>query len=265
MTTPCSTGRISLVGIGPGSLDHMTPAARLAIVEADTVIGYATYIKLIEPLLDGKAVIRKAMTEEIERALEALDQARQGRRVALVCSGDAGVYGMAGPTYEVLFEAGWTPGSNIEVEVIPGASALNSCAARVGAPLTHDFCAISLSDLLTPWPEIERRLRAAADGDFVVALYNPVSQRRRTQLVAARDILLAVRPPQTPVVLARNLGRDGETVRITDLQALSPDDVDMLTLVLVGSSRTRAVTRGTHRFVYTPRGYAAKRAGQAAE
>ena len=138
-------GKISLVGIGPGSLDHLTPAARTAILDADTVIGYATYIKLVEPLLAGKEVIRKSMTEEIDRAIEALSRAREGRKVALISSGDAGVYGMAGPTYEVLFEAGWNPESaesaepDIAVEVIPGASALNSCAALVGAPLTHDF------------------------------------------------------------------------------------------------------------------------------
>lgn len=254
MTTPCSTGRISLVGIGPGSLDHMTPAARLAIVEADTVIGYATYIKLIEPLLDGKAVIRKAMTEEIERALEALDQARQGRRVALVCSGDAGVYGMAGPTYEVLFEAGWTPGSNIEVEVIPGASALNSCAARVGAPLTHDFCAISLSDLLTPWPVIARRLHAAAVADFVVALYNPKSGRRGEQIVHAQAIFLAHRDPQTPVAIVKSAYRAKQRVELATLADLAECEIGMSSTVLIGNSHT-FVRDG---LMVTPRGYADK-------
>jgi cobalt-precorrin 5A hydrolase/precorrin-3B C17-methyltransferase len=143
------------------------------------------------------------------------------------------------------------------VTVAPGVSALQAAAARAGAPLGHDFCAISLSDLLTPWPAIERRLRAAADGDFVVALYNPRSERRRSQLVAAREILLAARPPETPVVLARNLGRDGERVTVTTLSELDPDSVDMLTLVLVGSSTTRLLP-GPQPRIYTPRGYAKK-------
>ena len=164
-----------LVGIGPGSTEHMTARARAAIAEADTIIGYVTYIKLVADLIEGKEVVRKPMTEELDRAIEALDRARAGKKVALISSGDAGVYGMAGPTFEVLFQAGWTPptldengvpdADGIEVEVVPGASALNSCAARVGAPLTHDFCAISLSDLLTPWPTIARRLDAAAAAD----------------------------------------------------------------------------------------------------
>ena len=159
---PIPTGKIMLVGLGPGSHDYLTARARAAIAEADTVIGYATYIRLIADLLTGKEVIKKAMAEELDRAIEALDRARQGKKVALISSGDAGVYGMAGPTFEVLFQAGWTPDSAIEVEIVPGASALNTCAALVGAPLTHDFCAISLSDLLTPWPTIARRLDAVA-------------------------------------------------------------------------------------------------------
>jgi len=159
-----------LVGIGPGSTEHMTGRARAAIAEADTIIGYVTYIKLVADLIEGKEIIRKSMTEELDRAIEALDRAREGKKVALISSGDAGVYGMAGPTFEVLFQAGWTPPADgeegIEVEIVPGASALNSCAARVGAPLTHDFCAISLSDLLTPWPTIawSRSTTPKADG-----------------------------------------------------------------------------------------------------
>ena len=156
------SGKITLVGIGPGSEAHMTQRAREAIAEADVVVGYVTYIKLVAPLLEGKEVVRKGMTEELDRAVSALEAARQGKTVALISSGDAGVYGMAGPTYEVLFQAGWTPEDPVEVEIVPGASALNACAALVGAPLTHDFCAISLSDLLTPWPAIARRLEAAA-------------------------------------------------------------------------------------------------------
>eukprot|EP01071_Lankesteria_metandrocarpae_P000253 Lankesteria_metandrocarpae@DN10393_c0_g1_i1.p2 len=145
-------GKIFLVGLGPGSQDHMSLRAREAIAQADVVIGYATYIKLVMDLVDGKEVIRKGMTEELDRCYEALERARQGKTVALISSGDTGVYGMAGPTYEVLLQSGWKPGDGIEVEVVPGSTALNACAALVGAPLTHDFCSISLSDLLTPWP-----------------------------------------------------------------------------------------------------------------
>ncbi|MEP1234845.1 MAG: precorrin-3B C(17)-methyltransferase, partial [Alphaproteobacteria bacterium] len=148
--------------------------------------------------------------------------------------------------------------NRIAVTIEPGVSALQAAAARAGAPLGHDFCAVSLSDLLTPWEVIEKRLTAAAEGDFVMALYNPVSKRRRWQLEKARDILLAHRPPNTPVILARNLGRDGETIQIIDLKDLTADQVDMLTLVMIGSSDTRAVTRGARRWVYTPRGYAGK-------
>ena len=190
MTQATPHGKIMLVGLGPGSHDYLTGRARAAIAEADTVIGYATYIKLVKELLDGKEVIKKAMTEELDRAIEAYDRAKHGKKVALVSSGDAGVYGMAGPTYEVLFQAGWTPEDHVAVEIVPGASAINACAALVGAPLTHDFCSISLSDLLTPWPVIARRLDAAAAADFVVAFYNPKSGRRTRQIVEAQAPLL---------------------------------------------------------------------------
>ena len=185
--------------------------------------------------------------------------------MALVSSGDPGIYALAALVFELLDRENRADWNRLAIEVVPGLSALQGAAARAGAVIGHDFCAISLSDLLTPWPEIERRLRAAAEADFVVALYNPVSRRRRSQLPAAREILLAHRPPDTPVVLARNLGRDGESVRLVELQVLTPDDADMLTVVLVGSSRTRLVSRGTHRFVYTPRGYAAKQTRTAGE
>jgi precorrin-3B C17-methyltransferase len=253
-----SGGKISLVGIGPGSLQHMTQAARDAIAEADTVIGYVTYIRLIESLLAGKEVIKKPMTEEIDRALEALDRARAGKKVALISSGDAGVYGMAGPTYEVLFEAGWTPpgenGAEIAVEVIPGASALNTCAALVGAPLTHDFCAISLSDLLTPWPVIARRLNAAAEADFVVALYNPKSGRRSEQILHAQQIFLAHRRPDTPVAVVKSGYRAKQNVELTTLASLADSEIGMLSTVLIGNSHT-FVKAG---LMVTPRGYANK-------
>ena len=253
--TPVTThGKIMLVGLGPGSHDYLTARARAAIAEADTVIGYATYIRLVADLLDGKEVIKKAMTEELDRAIEALARARQGKKVALISSGDAGVYGMAGPTFEVLFQAGWTPESDIEVEIIPGASALNTCAALVGAPLTHDFCAISLSDLLTPWPTIARRLDAVAYADFVVALYNPKSGRRTRQILEAQRIFLRHRDPQTPVAIVKSAYRPKQRIAFTTLERLAEADVGMLTTVLIGNSNTFI----KHGLMITPRGYANK-------
>jgi precorrin-3B C17-methyltransferase len=247
-------GKIMLVGLGPGSHDHLTARARAAIAEADVVIGYVTYIRLVADLLDGKEVIKKSMTEELDRAIEAYDRARQGRKVALISSGDAGVYGMAGPTYEVLFQAGWTPDSDIEVEIIPGASALNTCAALVGAPLTHDFCAISLSDLLTPWPVIARRLDAAAAADFVTALYNPKSGRRTGQIVEAQRLFLRHRAPATPVAIVKSAYRPKQRIEFTTLDRMTEADIGMLSTVLIGNSNTY-VRDG---LMVTPRGYAGK-------
>ena len=247
-------GKILLVGFGPGAPEHMSQRARDAIAEADVVIGYSTYIKLVQDLLDGKEVIRKGMTEELDRSIEAYEQARQGKTVALVSSGDIGVYGMAGPTYEVLFQAGWMPDSDITVEVIPGATALNACAALVGAPLTHDFCSISLSDLLTPWPTIARRLEAAARADFVLALYNPKSGRRTGQIVEAQRILLLHRRPDTPVAIVKSGYRRRQAIQITTLAQMADCEIGMLCTVLIGNSST-FVREG---LMVTPRGYANK-------
>lgn len=243
-----------LIGLGPGSLDHLTARARAALAEADTVIGYVTYIRLIAELIKGKEVIKKAMTEELDRALEALDHAQQGKKVAIISSGDAGVYGMAGPTFEVLFQAGWTPDSPIQVEIVPGASALNTCASLVGAPLTHDFCAISLSDLLTPWPTIARRLDAAAYADFVVALYNPKSGRRVQHIVEAQRIFLRHRAPQTPVAIVKSAYRPKQHLEFTTLDKLAEADIAMLATVLIGNSHTFI----QHGLMVTPRGYTQK-------
>ncbi len=240
-----------LVGIGPGNVDHMTQRARAAIAEADVVVGYITYIKLVADLLEGKEVIRKGMTEELDRAVNALELANAGKKVALISSGDAGVYGMAGPTYEVLFQAGWTPETGVEVEVIPGASAINACASLVGAPLTHDFCSISLSDLLTPWPAIARRLDAAAAADFVVALYNPKSGRRAQQIVQAQALFLRHRRPDTPVAVVKSAYRRRQTIDFTTLNKMSDCDIGMLSTVLIGNSMT-FVRDG---LMVTPRGY----------
>lgn len=247
-------GKIMLVGLGPGSHDYLTGRARTAIAEADTVIGYATYIRLVKDLLDGKEVIKKAMTEELDRAIEAYDRAKLGKKVALVSSGDAGVYGMAGPTFEVLFQAGWTPDSGVDVEIIPGASALNTCASLVGAPLTHDFCAISLSDLLTPWPTIARRLDAVAYSDFVVALYNPKSGRRTRQIQEAQRIFLRHRDPNTPVAIVKSAFRPKQRIEFTTLEKMAEADIGMLTTVLIGNSNTFV----KHGLMITPRGYANK-------
>lgn len=247
-------GKIMLVGIGPGHYEHMTHRACAAIAEADVVVGYVTYIKLVADLLEGKEVIRKGMTEELDRAVHALARAREGKKVALISSGDAGVYGMAGPTYEVLFQAGWTPESDVEVEIVPGTSAINACASLVGAPLTHDFCSISLSDLLTPWPAIARRLDAAAAADFVVALYNPKSGRRTQQIVQAQALFLRHRRPDTPVVVVKSAYRRRQNIEFTTLDKMSECDIGMLSTVLIGNSHT-FVRDG---LMVTPRGYANK-------
>jgi precorrin-3B C17-methyltransferase len=252
-----SKGKILLVGFGPGSNEHMTFRAREAIEESDVVIGYSTYIGLVKDLLKDKEVIRKGMTEETDRAVEAYEHAKQGKTVALVSSGDIGVYGMAGPSYEVLFQAGWHPGDDIEVELVPGTTALSSCAARVGSPLTHDFCSISLSDLLTPWPTIARRLDAVAASDFVIALYNPKSGRRRQQIVEAQRIFLKHRSSDTPVAIVKSAYRKLEKIQLVTLDAMADCDIGMLTTVLIGNSST-FMKDG---LMVTPRGYENKYQG----
>lgn len=253
-------GRVSIVGIGPGNPDWRTPEADRWLARATDLVGYHLYLDLLGPAAAGKWRHGYELGAEEERARIALDLAALGKEVALVSSGDAGIYAMATLAFELVERGGREDWRRVELAVTPGISALQAAAARAGAPLGHDFCTISLSDLLTPWDVIERRIHAAAMGDFVVAVYNPVSRRRTTQLAELRRILLEHRPAATPVVLARNLGRDGEQVRVIDLEALDASEVDMLTLVLVGSSETRRVARGDGGcWVYTPRGYAAKR------
>ena len=251
-------GRVTVVGIGPGARAWRTPGADSAIADATDLVGYGRYLDLLGPLPPGCARHAYPIGAEEERCRAALALAAEGRRVALVSSGDAGVYGMASLLFELLGGADSDPRwRGIELAVEPGISALQAAAARAGAPIGHDFCAISLSDLLTPWSAIVRRLRAAAEADFVVALYNPASARRRTQLTQARAILAAHRPADCPVVLARNLGREGEAVSVTTLGDLDTDAVDMLTVIVVGSSQTRRIERGGRRWLYTPRGYRA--------
>jgi cobalt-precorrin 5A hydrolase / precorrin-3B C17-methyltransferase len=252
-------GRLAVVGIGPGHGGGRTAEAEAAIRAATDLVGYRLYLDLLGPLADGKHLHAFDLGQEEARVRAALALAAEGRGVALISSGDAGIYAMASLVFELIERGGNADWARLEIVGIPGVSAMQVAAARLGAPLGHDFCAISLSDLLTPWSVIEQRLHAAAAGDFVVALYNPVSQRRRTQLVAARDILLKARPPGTPVAIARNLGREGEAVHLSTLAALDPAEVDMLSIVLIGSSTTRRVKRPDGgEWLYTPRGYESK-------
>jgi cobalt-precorrin 5A hydrolase / precorrin-3B C17-methyltransferase len=243
-------GQLHLVGSGPGRLDLLTPDARRALAEATVWVGYGLYLDLLEPLrrpdqlrCDGR------LTEERARCAQALGLANQGLNVALVSSGDSGIYAMAGLALELWLTQ--SPGQRPSFEVHPGISALQLAAARAGAPLMHDFCTISLSDRLTPWEVIEKRLEAAAAGDFVVALYNPRSKGRDWQLAKAQELLLAGRPGTTPVALARQLGRPEEQVSLHTLGDMPIEQVDMLTLVLVGNSTSRTQDGR----MVTPRGY----------
>jgi cobalt-precorrin 5A hydrolase/precorrin-3B C17-methyltransferase len=253
-------GELHVVGTGPGDASWLTPEARIALSEATDWVGYGLYLDLYPELAAGKAQHRFELGEEEKRVRAALDLAAQGKRVALVCSGDPGIYAMATLVFALLEQEpqrkDW---QRVAINVAPGISALQAAAARSGAPLGHDFCTISLSDLLTPLDMILLRIKKAAEADFVIAFYNPVSQRRRTQLAMAKDILLQHRPRETPVVLARNLGREGERVTLTTLGDLDVEQVDMLTVVLVGSSASRSITlQNGRRFAYTPRGYEKK-------
>ncbi|NKB26213.1 MAG: precorrin-3B C(17)-methyltransferase [Rhodobacteraceae bacterium] len=256
-------GRVSLVGIGPGQAAWRTPEASRLVAEAEELVGYSLYIDLLGPLAAGKPRVDFPLGGEEARCRHALERAGEGVDVALICSGDAGIYAMGALVFELL-DRGDGPGGvsdaarRVEVISAPGVSALQAAAARAGAPLGHDFCAISLSDLLTPRADILRRVKAAAEGDFVIAFYNPVSKTRRTLLAEARDILLTARPAETPVLLASSLGRPEEELRYRRLDALQVDEVDMLTVVLVGSSQSRLVERGEGARMYTPRGYAKK-------
>lgn len=254
-------GHLAIVGTGPGGAAWRTAETETLLAGAEVLVGYRLYLDLLGPLAAGKDLHAYPLGEEEDRVRAALDLAAEGRRVALVSSGDPGIYAMASLAFELIDREDRADWRRIEVAASPGISAMQLAAARIGAPLGHDFCAISLSDLLTPWQAIDRRLRAAAEGDFVVALYNPVSLKRRHQLPRAREILLAHRPPTTPVVIARDLGRKGETVTVTDLATLSVDMVDMLTVVIIGAASTRRLDLPTGPRVYTPRGYDRKSIG----
>lgn len=244
-------GKLWIIGIGPGAHDLIAPRALAALEEAELVVGYQTYMTLVRKLIKGKDKIRTGMTEEIGRARAAVDAARSGRKVAVISSGDSGVYGMGCLVLEVLKEIGWKQGESPEVALIPGITALNACASLVGAPLGHDACMISLSDLLTPWELIEKRIQHAAAADFVIGFYNPASGRRQRQIARACEILLEHRSPDTPVALVKSAYRFRQEVVHTDLNSMLDYEIGMLTTVLVGSTQTYRYEG----LMITPRGY----------
>ncbi|MGW9527784.1 precorrin-3B C(17)-methyltransferase [Paenibacillus terrae] len=247
-------GKLLVIGFGPGDMEHITKRALDALAESEVIIGYNTYMDLIRPLLNGQEIVRTGMTEEVSRAQEAVRQAEMGKKVAVISSGDAGVYGMAGLVYEVLMQKGWRREDGVEVEVVPGISAIQSCASLLGAPVMHDACTISLSDHLTPWETIVKRVEAAASADFVIALYNPRSGRRTRQIVETQSILLRYRDPQTPVGLVKSAYRDRQQVIVTTLEDMLNHDIGMLTTVIIGNSSTMVYDG----LIVTPRGYQRK-------
>ncbi len=238
-----------MVGTGPGSAEHLSPRALRALREAELVVGYKTYIQLIAPLVEGKKIISTGMTREVDRCREAIQRAREGQKVALVSSGDPGVYGMAGLALELLQRENLL--DRVEVEIIPGITSATAAAALLGAPLMHDFVVVSLSDLLTPWEVIEKRLVLAAQGDFVVVLYNPASHKRTSQIIRARELMLRYKKAYTPVGIVRNAYRKGEDVVITDLEHLLDYPIDMFSIVIIGNNQTQRMGN----FLVTPRGY----------
>lgn len=242
-------GKISVIGFGPGSLSDMTPRARQAIEEAEIVAGYHTYIELIETLLSGKEVIGTGMMQEIDRCRMAVERAMEGKNVAVVSSGDSGVYGMAGLVLELALQQ--PEETRPQVEVIAGLSAVNAAASVLGAPLMHDFAVISLSDLLTPWELIRKRVEMAAEGDFVLALYNPKSHKRTKNIEEVREIMLRHRAPSTPVGIVTGASREGESKVISTLQDFTKEEINMFSLVIIGNSHTY-VKDG---YMITPRGY----------
>ena len=239
-----------MVGIGPGNPENMSQRAVQTIKEADVVVGYRPYVELIEGILSPEQdVIESGMRSEMKRARKALDLALTGKRVVVVSSGDAGIYGMAGLVLELLFEV--SGHKQVDFEVIPGITAASAAAALLGAPLMNDFAVISLSDLMTPWEVILRRVEAAAQGDFVIVLYNPKSKRRVKQIEEAREIILKYRTASTPVGIVIGAGRAGQRVVISDLAHFLDEEINMFSLVIIGSSQSY-IKEGK---MITPRGY----------
>lgn len=255
--------KLFVMGMGPGDLGLVTPNATRALAACSDWVGYGYYLNLLGDLSEGKQFHDLPLGEEIGRARLALSLAAEGKTTALISSGDIGIYAMATLVFELLdlqlqgkeSHPEWL---DVDIEVIPGISAMQAGASRVGAMLGHDFCTISLSDLLTPWETIDKRLHACGAGDFVVSFYNPVSKKRDWQLNHARDVLLQYRPATTPVMIGRQLTRPEETIRFITLGELDAKDVDMFTMVSVGNSDSKHIVNGQKEWIYTPRGYSKK-------
>ncbi|WP_028620196.1 precorrin-3B C(17)-methyltransferase [Pseudomonas sp. Ant30-3] len=252
-------GRLAVIGLGPGAAELMVPAVKAELARATDVLGYETYVRMAGPFRDDQVQHCTDNREEMQRARHAFELAAQGRSVVVVSSGDPGVFAMAAAVLEALHESSDTAWHNVDLEILPGVSASLATAAQAGAPLGHDFCVLSLSDNLKPWAIIEKRLDLAAQADLALAFYNPISRSRPWQLGRALEIVAQHRTPQTPVVLGRDVGRPGQTLRVTTLGQLTPDQVDMRTMVLIGSSTTCVFPReGGGQWVYTPRWYGSK-------
>jgi len=249
-------GKLYVVGIGPGHHDHMTYRAKQVIEESQVIVGYDTYVSLVEDLISGKEVYRYPMTQEVDRANQAIQFAENGRVVSLVSSGDPGIYGMIGLIYEILADKKWNRGAGIYVECVPGVSSLNSCSALVGSPLMTDFAVVSMSDLLVPWEMIVKRVEAAALGDYVTVIYNPASKKRVHQLQDTRDIFLKYRNPETPVAIVKGAYRESQAVVLTTLKDIlnHSDMLGMITTVIVGNSSTY----NYEGMMINPRGYRSK-------
>ncbi len=252
-----SSGKLFVIGTGPGADRWMSPEVRQVLQQSTDWVGYTTYLNLVEPLRTDQIRHDSDNRVELDRARQALDLAASGRSVVVVSSGDPGIFAMASAVFEAIETDDNPEWRSIELQICPGISAMQAAAARIGAPLGHDFCVISLSDILKPWSVIEQRLTAAAQGDFVMAFYNPISTQRRWQLDRTRELLLQFRSGSTPVILARSVGRSGELIQVTTLENLNSEDADMRTLIIVGSSQTRVLAREHQAlpWVYTPRRY----------
>ena len=235
--------KLFVIGLGPGGRENMTLRALEAIKSCDTIVGYTPYLEYLGDLAEGKEIISRGMTKEIERCKLVIEKVKEGKNTAIISTGDAGLYGMAGPIMEME--------EDIEVEVIPGVTAAFSAAAELGSPIMHDFASISLSDILTPWEIIEKRLHKAAEGDFVIAIYNPRSKSRKNHLKKAVDIILKYRNPSTPVGLVKDSGRQGTKQWIFTLDSIDYDLVDMLCILIIGNSNTYIKDNS----IITPRGY----------
>lgn len=242
-------GKVYVVGLGPGDRTMMTAQAEEAIKSSDVIIGYNVYTDLVRDMCDGKQVIKSGMRQETERCRKCIELAKEGHVVALVCSGDAGVYGMASPLLEIAEEESFE-----DVEIVPGVTAALSGAALLGAPIGHDFCVISLSDLLTPWELIEKRLRLAAEADLCIVIYNPSSHKRADYLKKAYEVMSTDIEPDRPCGYVRNIGRDETLIKVCTFRELAKEQVDMFTTVFIGNSKTRI----SNNRLITPRGYESK-------